>query len=462
MTCSLISCSESKNDYSDNVSDYNSHYTTNEVNEDIVITMAIMVPEEDEERYQKIANSFNESNVGVTVQLKNYIDYYVGSKEGGYHRDGYKPADFQLTQDIMNGNDIDIISNASFGDSSKYEILKSKGAFVDLYSFMQNDDEINLETLNNHILTLNEINGKLYSLPTRYGVKTLCGKRKFVGEKQNWTIDEFISHWKDMPPNSTINGSRKSEYVYYTIIRENLSNFVDYKNFTVNFDCDDFRNLLTFCNSFEYNNQQKDFTSDSSVFVNDCLIYGFANAAEYFSNEKNITVVGFPTSNRNGAYFHTLGSVYSINANSSKDKIEAAWKFIRSFVTVDALMDNYISRHEFTENGKKYVQYDDEPGFPINNKAFDMQKTDILSGKYLSTGIDLNGEEYVEKPPKSEDVELLLNYMDSIQRWEVINNHGLEKIVEEEVFEYLADEITLDICIERIQNRASIWISEQK
>ena len=37
----------------------------------------------------------------------------------------------------------------------------------------------------------------------------------------------------------------------------------------------------------------------------------------------------------------------------------------------------------------------------------------------------------------------------------------LQKIVEEEVFEYLAGAIDIDTCIERIQNRASIWISEQ-
>ena len=51
--------------------------------------------------------------------------------------------------------------------------------------------------------------------------------------------------------------------------------------------------------------------------------------------------------------------------------------------------------------------------------------------------------------------------MNSIQRWEIISDFNLQKIVEEEVFEYLAGAIDIDTCIERIQNRASIWISEQ-
>lgn len=430
--------------------------------EEIFLTMAIVVPREDEYRYKKPIDAFNKSDTGITIELKNYIDYYSGSTEGGYNPEGFKTADFQLMQDIINTDEIDIISNSSFNEALKYEALKSKNAFVDLYSFMESDAEINTDTLNSYILKLNETNGRLYTLPIRYGIKTLCGNKDYVGEKPNWTIDEFLSYWDNMPPDTTINGSRSSEYVYYAIVRDNISSFVDYENCSVNFDCEEFRKMLAFCSSFEYNNgRREEHSSDTVNFADVCMITGFSVADDYFSEENNTTVVGYPTLNGNGAYFHSLGSMYSINANSSKEKQEAAWKFIRSFATVESLMDNYIEGHEFVENGKKYVQYDSEQGFPINNEAFEMQKADILSGKYCSSGIDFNGEEFLEQPPASEDVDALVNYMDSIQRWEVISDYNLRKIVEEEVFEYLAGAIDIDTCIERIQNRASIWISEQ-
>lgn len=424
--------------------------------------MAIVVPREDEYRYKKPIDAFNKNDTGITIELKNYIDYYSGSTEGGYNPEGFKTADFQLMQDIINTDEIDIISNSSFNEALKYEALKSKNAFVDLYSFMESDAEINTDTLNSYILKLNETNGRLYTLPIRYGIKTLCGNKDYVGEKPNWTIDEFLSYWDNMPPDTTINGSRSSEYVYYAIVRDNISSFVDYENCSVNFDCEEFRKMLAFCSGFEYNNgRREEHSSDTVNFADVCMITGFSVADDYFSEENNTTVVGYPTLNGNGAYFHSLGSMYSINANSSKEKQEAAWKFIRSFATVESLMDNYIEGHEFVENGKKYVQYDSEQGFPINNEAFEMQKADILSGKYCSSGIDFNGEEFLEQPPASEDVDALVNYMDSIQRWEVISDYNLRKIVEEEVFEYLAGAIDIDTCIERIQNRASIWISEQ-
>ena len=82
--------------------------------EDIVLTMAIVFPKEDEYRYKKPIDAFNKSDIGVTVELKNYIEYYSGSTEGGYNPEGFKTADFQLMQDIINSDEIDIILNASF------------------------------------------------------------------------------------------------------------------------------------------------------------------------------------------------------------------------------------------------------------------------------------------------------------------------------------------------------------
>lgn len=63
---------------------------------------------------------------------------------------------------------------------------------------MEQDAEVNRSTLNDRILQLNETDGKLYRLPTFYGVETLIGEAKYVGSKENWTVDEFISQWKNV------------------------------------------------------------------------------------------------------------------------------------------------------------------------------------------------------------------------------------------------------------------------
>lgn len=79
-------------------------------------------------------------------------------------------------------------------NESNYQILQNKGAFVDLYSFMENDPEVNTDTLDTHVLEVNEIDGKLYTLPDFYHINTLQGESKYVGTKENWTFDEFEEH----------------------------------------------------------------------------------------------------------------------------------------------------------------------------------------------------------------------------------------------------------------------------
>lgn len=76
-------------------------------------------------------------------------------------------------QDIINTSDIDIITGYSFIEEANYKNLQQKGAFADLYQFMENDTEINTQTLNSHVLQLNEIDGKLFSIPTFYTANTL-------------------------------------------------------------------------------------------------------------------------------------------------------------------------------------------------------------------------------------------------------------------------------------------------
>ena len=101
------------------------------------------------------------------------------------------------------------------------------------------------------------------------------------------------------------------------------------------------------------------------------------------------------------------------------------------------------------------------PGFTLNDKVCRQLGYDISDGKYydgLMHGKD--GDYYIELTSR-EDVDKILDYAESIDTWQVQEDYALCEIVNDEVFSYFADEITLDECIDLIQNRASLWVSEQ-
>lgn len=366
--------------------------------------------------------------------------------------------DFDLIQKIINTTDIDLVVNWAFEEEANYRILQQKGAFADMYKFMENDDEINTDTLNSHVLQLNEINGELRSIPTFYIAYTIGGNPDYVGSKTNWTIDDLISHWEKMPDNATIFGGRTKEHVYYQLLRGNLELFVDYENGTVNFDSDDFRKTLEFCNSFAYGNREKtEHDYNAPNFCYECRLNSFSGIAtlDFGSNEPKISFVGYPSSTGSGAYLRSFEECFSISAKSDENKQKGAWEFIRTFFT-EEWQEEYALSYDNRSKG-----YASQNAFCMNNQAMENIKNNTVNKKYSPPTFESKGETITVHFPTLEDCNALEEYLNSIDRWEVHSYDDISNIVEDEIFAYFAGEISIDECIDHIQNRASIWISEK-
>ena len=97
----------------------------------------------------------------------------------------------------------------------------------------------------------------------------------------------------------------------------------------------------------------------------------------------------------------------------------------------------------------------------MNKKALENIKNNTVNKKYSPPTYESKGETFTTYFPTIEDCNALEDYLNSINRWEVHTYEDVSLIVEEEAFAYFAGEISIDECIERIQNRTSIWISEK-
>ena len=130
MALSLTSCSNAvKNVENSAENSSGTSQIENSNKEDVVITIALAVEPESGE-----FDEFNNADNGYRIE-------YVASRslldENGdplmYTTEESKKQDFDLIQRIINEDDIDIVGAFSFNNPAYYEILKNKGAFVDLY-----------------------------------------------------------------------------------------------------------------------------------------------------------------------------------------------------------------------------------------------------------------------------------------------------------------------------------------
>lgn len=461
---SAVSCSNtvkkaeiSTDSSSVNSSNNSQGESTQEKKEDIILTMAMSG---DPEPLEKAMEEFNESDNGYQVQIKRYGGQL--NDDGTINdltREQSQYKDIEILQDIMNTTNVDIVCNYSFTDMAYYNILQNKGAFVDLYTFMENDSEVNTDTLDTHILNLNEIDNKLYAMPTFYSINSLYGESQYVGTKENWTFDEFVEHWNAMPPDSTLMGATDKDGVFNVVLRRNLESYVDYENVKVNFDSPDFRRMLEFCNQFELSLADKaTYNYDAPGMLSPFIVTGIMNAP-LFDQDNGKTCVGYPSNNGNGAYLSSSNFCYSICASSSPEKQKGAWEFIRSLLKEETQIEMAIPH--ISGGGVSEDYYSREIGYCVNKNAFNSIAQKLINKEYFpATSID-KGIEFDTRFPTEKEIKELRRYINSIGRWENGTSGPINAIVFEEASAYFAGGQTIDETIEHIQNRASLWISEQ-
>ena len=244
--------------------------------EEIVIKMAMHTS-----LSQEITNAvraFNEADNGYKIEYVDYDEYDDAdsyTSDGALLPGGRSKADFELQMDILKGDTVHIVPDTAFGDEGKFDILKEKGAFIDLYPYLDGDAQINRDTLDSHVLELCETDGKLCYLPTFYWIESMIGKTEYVGEKEGWTFAELKARWNAMPDHATFNHQTTKYGVYWEILRSNLGAFLDYSNGTCSFDSPEFVEMLEFCNSFKVIYEETEADSRNPNFVRSLMLAGF-------------------------------------------------------------------------------------------------------------------------------------------------------------------------------------------
>ena len=321
------------------------------------------------------------------------------------------------------------------------------------------------------VLNAVQTDGKLYQLPTSFQVVSAAGKREIVGGYDSWTLDAVEDALAKLPEGATVfNVDYTKSHVLYLCVANALSRFVDWKSGTCSFDSDEFKAFLQFANTFpdEFDTTNFDFDEYRSdyrrVGQNQQLLANIAFASfddiyyQFAAMDNDVCFVGYPgASDGLGSGFVPLGSICMTTACKDKD---GAWSFIRALLSEDAQMQATafpMLKSAFEKQADKAMQQDyatDENGEQVLDASGNPIPVLLYTIGFFNETVDV----YAVTPEQYKDVCDLIVQTTSVFTFD----ESLMTIVNEEAAGYFAGSKTLDETAAMIQNRASLYVAEQK
>ncbi|MBD5159629.1 MAG: extracellular solute-binding protein, partial [Ruminococcus sp.] len=410
---------------------------------------------------------FNKSHTDYRIKIADYSKYNEYNEE---QEKMTNSAQKQLKMDIVSGNAPDMIVTY---DYSLIAELAPHGTYADLSTYLEKDDDLSEDDIMPNIIKASTIKGKLYSLAPTFNVETMACKSKFFDE-ENWTIDDFIDTMHDNK-DMKITRYGNTKDTAFSILAPAISSFVDFDKAECDFNSEDFKKILEFCNEFPDESEeinwetatddemQKYWNEQDTLLMEDKALLDsiyFSELTE-FTTEKNayfggedITLVGIPSTDGKGATINMQNSFAILDSSPSKD---TCWEFIKEFFTEDYQASD--TNH--------YIW-----GLPTLVSAFEKKAESAMHKPYYidddgnkveyDNSYYINNKEIKIDPLTEEEKDFIVDY---IKKADKIYTDGagddINEIISTEVQKYFKGESTSQQACDMIQNRVSILLSEQ-
>ena len=388
--------------------------------------------------------SFNKASEKYRVEI---IEYGNNSNaEDGATR---------FKNEMIAGNMPDVV-NITDGTE---EFYAAKGLLEDLKPYMDGGQGINRADYFENILTAMETDGKLYALSPEFYIDTMVGKTENVGEGYNWTMEDMMKLEETRGEGVEMFDHETKSGILDYYLRYNLAQFFDLNKGFCDFNTEEFKKVLEFCNRFPKENEYQDTDASEWRKASDGTLLlmreGIMGVQDYQMCHNifgtDISFVGYPSSFSCGSV--AKGGDMTLAMNSKCADKEGAWEFIRYF-----LEEEYQTR---------YTVY-----LPLLRSAFDAGAKEAMQAQYETNEAgeqvevsnmmigtrDFTLEVYAAK---EEEVAAIKTLIEKIERMERIDDQVLS-IVLEEAGAYFDGQKTVDDVVQVIQSRADIYMNENK
>lgn len=391
--------------------------------------------------------AFNKQNQNYKIEITDYSQSVTEGDESA--------AVDKMNNEMVAGNVGDIIV---MNLNTPYESYVSKGILADLNEFIEKDSSFNKVDYLQNMIEASEINGKLYNIIPSFYVQTLVGKEKYLGKTNGWTIDELNDLFASgkLPEEMAffpdiLTQQDMLQYMYMASQNE----FLDNANAKGDFNNDTFKKILEFCKKcpktveknveFDeafYSDYCKSYMEDRTLLDSLTLtdFWSYHEEVQTFFNGENITMVGFPSDDKNGQIIYAATELGISEKSENKD---VAWEFIKFYLSED---------FQKTINN----------AWPININALqDKAQKAMERGNSEDSIVEFNGENVNIGSMTQEEVDTVMDYLKS-QNKILRSNTSVINIIQEEAKAYFNDEKTVEDTMELIQNRVQTYVSENK
>ena len=385
------------------------------------------------QKLQEAVVLFNRADTKYRI---NVIDYNEFSTE-----DNWNAGIDRLTTEIITGNAPDIIITSNL-PISRYA---ARGLLEDLYTFIDNDPEYSRSDFLESVFRNAEMNGGLYQIFSSFSLETVIGNPLVVGHEPGWNIEEFkavlaANPKADMPMGQWYTGGT---FLTMSIIYD-MDKFVNWADGTVNFETDEFIQLLEAASKFPADYSHSEVGEDEFIATGRQIMM----TTHYYSFDViqihraifggDIVFKGYPSESRRGNSLSVTDGLAI--TTGCKDK-EGAWEFIRTLLS-------------------KEWQNSLWHGFPTNKAAFEELQNEAMKEKQGQHTWTWGNITIDVEPTTQEEADRILTMIDSA-RGPSNYDTTLLTIVQESVGDFFEGRRTAQDVARIIQNRASIYVSEQ-
>lgn len=406
---------------------------------------------------------FNKTNDKYRITVKTYMDSYSWSETT------YQDAITNFTNDLTSDNGPDILDISSLNlDLANYV---RKGVIEDLTPYLEKSTVLDRSDFFERILEGATYDGTLAFIPSTFTLNTLAAKSSEVGDQPGWTLADLIAY-SEAHPDAQLMEYANRESILQMMLMLNQNEYLDLSTGECRFDSPEFKELLTFANSFPEDFSMEDGRptplkiADGSLLLADASIYDFQEiqVVQAYFNE-DVTFIGYPTKGDNNGCLMHPGDGYVINAKSGHK--DGAWAFLESVLAKDITEDwsrfGFPSRKSLFEKLKEEVtkvEYVlDENGDPLLDE--NGEPIEQGSGGGMTWGSD-DGENwsYTYHTTTPEEAAVVEELLQNAAFFSYSIDDELMKIISEGADAYFKGDKSVDEAVDVIQNRASLYVKE--
>lgn len=342
--------------------------------------------------------------------------------------------------------------------------LVQKNVLLDLNEFFDYSSKYDKNDYLPNILDVYTVNGVLTSIPKNIHLNVILGGKSVLGDVNSWTLQDFMDVCKKYPDAQPFSYTTK-ESMLFALLSGSSSSYLNYAEGTCNFDNDDFKKVLEFCNQFpediDYSNVDidPDAYSKHEILFLDRTLWGVDDYMMYYSMYgESVKIMGYPNAKGNNGIALSSEGSYGISAKTKYK--EAIFEFL------EVLLEDEVD--QFTYNS----------GISPRKSLLEKQFERAMEEEYV---LDENGEkivdengEYIRIPKMTigtetgmyeiysaskEDIDQI---RDAIERIDYLNSedYDLYMMIYEEAQPYFKGQKSVDETAKVIQSRMSMYISE--